>query len=50
MSEYPRIIVQLESLHKVNFDIDLDLVIFDEVESILSQVNAFDKKENDVNN
>lgn len=34
MSEYPRLCVQLESLYRVNFDTDIDLVVFDEIESI----------------
>ena len=49
MSEHPRLCVQLESLYRVNFDTDIDLVVFDEIESIQSQVNAFEKKQNNVN-
>jgi len=49
MSEYPRLCVQLESLHRVNFDVEINLIVFDEIESTLSQFNAFDKKQNNVN-
>jgi hypothetical protein len=49
MSEYPRLCVQLESLYRVNFDVDIDLVVFDEIESIQSQFNSFDKKTNNIN-
>ena len=34
LSEHPRICIQLESLHKLDIDCDIDLVIFDEIESI----------------
>lgn len=34
LSEHSRICIQLESLHKLDIDCEIDLVIFDEIESI----------------
>jgi hypothetical protein len=36
MSEHPKLVISVESLHRVSFDIDIDLVVCDEIESILS--------------
>ena len=41
LRDYPRIVIQVESLHKLGTDFDYDFVIVDECESILSQLCSF---------
>lgn len=49
LSKNPRICIQYESLHKLDIDCDISLVVCDEIESILGQITAFEKRENNQN-